>query len=91
MRFYLALLVVLVSAQEKDNKIDLAFDTCPLKGNGCPQNKCCTEYSCDKQNLEEGRRIKCCSKEDLIREQQLPSEEQRCSPCVKCSKCLVDV
>ena len=90
MKWCLSLLVVLVvSAQEKDNnKLELSFDSCPI-GGGCPNDKCCTDYACEEQEEEEvgkGKRIKCCNKEELISEQLLPSENRICSPCVQCSK-----
>ena len=85
MRCCLAMLVVLVSAQEKDKKFELSFDSCPVE-RGCPKDNCCTDYACDKQDIAGRRRIKCCSKEQLIAEQQLSSENRICSPCIKCSK-----
>ena len=85
--------VLVVSAQEKDNnKLELSFDSCPI-GGGCPNDKCCTDYACEEQEEEEenveGKGIKCCNKEELISEQQLPSENRICSPCVQCSKFLI--
>ena len=87
MKCSLIMLVVLVSAQDMNNKLEFdAITSCPIS-RGCSQNKCCTNFACDEQDIIHGKKtIKCCSKGELIAEQQQPVENQVCSPCVKCSK-----
>ena len=87
MKWVLALLLVflVVSAQEKDNDIDLSFGNCPIEG-ACPSSQCCTDYSCDNERLGNGKSVKCCSKEELLNEQQMSQESRICSPCLKCGK-----
>ena len=87
MKWGLALLLVflVVSAQEKDNDIDLSFESCPIEG-ACQSEKCCTDFSCDNETLSNGKSVKCCSKAELLNEQQMSQESRICSPCVKCSK-----
>ena len=90
MKCSLIMLVVLVSAQDMNNKLEFdAITSCPIS-RGCSQNKCCTNFACDEQDIIHRKKtIKCCSKGELIAEQQQPAENQVCSPCVKCSKYLL--